>query len=99
MVKELKVAVDYIYLRSILLCLTIARDLLRLLPGGNDSSDVDNNTCLVSDDFGHEIEDLLAKDEVAGSSPVFRSNKNSEEIERQKRSSELLTSWSYTYRF
>ncbi len=28
MVKELKVAVDYIYLRSILLCLTIARDLL-----------------------------------------------------------------------
>ena len=28
MVNELKVAVDYIYLRSILLCLTIARDLL-----------------------------------------------------------------------
>ena len=28
LVKELKVAVDYIYLRSILLCLTIARDLL-----------------------------------------------------------------------
>ena len=28
MVKELKVAVDYIYLRSILLCLTIVRDLL-----------------------------------------------------------------------
>ena len=28
MVKELKVAVDYIYLMSILLCLTIARDLL-----------------------------------------------------------------------
>ena len=28
MVRELKVAVDYIYLRSILLCLTIARDLL-----------------------------------------------------------------------
>ena len=28
MVKELKVAVDYIYLRSILFCLTIARDLL-----------------------------------------------------------------------
>ena len=28
MVKELKVAVDYIYLRSILLCLTIARDLI-----------------------------------------------------------------------
>ena len=28
MLKELKVAVDYIYLKSVLLCLTIARDLL-----------------------------------------------------------------------